>query len=39
MVPLLQLPMSAHLSAARRAALASELDVTDARLRADLAQA
>ena len=39
MVPLLQLPMSAHLSATRRAALASELDVTVARLRADLAQA
>ena len=39
MVPLLQLPMSAHLSAARRAALASELDVSVARLRADLAQA
>ena len=39
MVPLLQLPMSAHLSATRRAALANELDVTVARLRADLAQA
>ncbi len=39
MVPLLQLPMSAHLSAARRAALASELDVSVSRLRADLAQA
>lgn len=39
MVPLLQLPMSAHLSATRRAALASELDVTVSRLRADLAQA
>ena len=39
MVPLLQQPMSAHLSAARRAALASELDVSVARLRADLAQA
>lgn len=39
MVPLLQLPMSAHLSAARRAALASELDVSVTRMRADLAQA
>ena len=39
MVPLLQLPMSAHLSATRRAALANELDVTMSRLRADLAQA
>lgn len=39
MVPLLQLPMAAHLSATRRAALASELDVTVSRLRADLAQA
>lgn len=39
MVPLLQAPMSAHLSATRRAALASELDVTLSRLRADMAQA
>ena len=39
MVPLLQLPLAAHLSATRRAELASELDVTVARLRADLAQA
>ena len=38
-VPLLGLPISAHLDTARRATLASELDATVARLRADLATA
>jgi MSHA biogenesis protein MshO len=38
-VPLLQLPMSAHLDTARRAALTAELDASVARLRDDLAWA